>query len=64
MRLEIDENNCIRIYRDGEDVPFFEQPCWPDNTPWRSREEAEAWGNEYLTMLQTGGDLPPLHPGE
>jgi hypothetical protein len=64
MRLDIDASNCIRIYRSGEDVPFFEQPNWPDGTAWRSREEAEQWGNEYLTMLQTGGDLPPLYPGE
>jgi hypothetical protein len=64
MRLEVDENNCIRIYRAGEDFAFFKQPNWPNGTAWRSHEEATDWGQAYLQMLETGGDLPPLHPGE
>lgn len=62
MRLEIDGSNCIRIYREGESVAFFEQPNWPDGTPWASHAEATDWGQAYLAMLETGGDLPPLHP--
>lgn len=62
MRLEIDAQNCIRIFRTGEDFPFFEQPTWPNGTAWRSRAEAETWANEYLLTIQNGDPLPPLYP--
>lgn len=66
MRLEVDEFNVIRIYRADENLPFFEQPCWPDGTPWRSQQEAEEWGQQYLNSIVNPMENPepPLYASE
>jgi len=43
MKYEIDENNAIRIFNNGETVPFGYQPDWPDGTPWANVDEAKDW---------------------
>lgn len=51
MRYEIDENNAVRIFNEGEDIPFIFQPDWPDYTPWADKAEAEVWAVAKITEL-------------
>jgi hypothetical protein len=64
MRLEVSNNLEIAIYRDGEDVPFFWQPYWPNTAPWASLEVATEWGQAYLNWLLDSAvyPQPPLAP--
>ena len=59
MRIEIDDFNCIRIYRNGELVPFLEQPYWPDQTPWASKEQAQTWAEQYVAHLLNSEENDP-----
>lgn len=64
MRLEITSDLVIQIYRDGEAVPFFAQPYYPDQSPWRDETDCTEWGQGYLNWL-TDPEIypePPLHP--
>lgn len=51
MRYEIDENNAVWIYGDGETTAFCFQPDWPDTTPWADKAEAEAWAQAKIAEL-------------
>lgn len=51
MRYEIDENNAVRVFNEGEDVPFIFQPDWPNTTPWADKAEAEAWAVAKIAEL-------------
>lgn len=68
MRYEIDETNAIRVYNDGETVPFCFQPDWPDTTPWADRAEAENWAQLLIESMQNPdaefipGVSPDKHP--
>ncbi len=64
MRHEINELNEIRVYADGEDVPFLFQPDYPDTTPFADRADAEEWLRLYLLSL-TDENAPyaPSSPG-
>ena len=68
MRYEIDDNNAIRVFSEGQSVPFCFQPDWPDSTPWASKAEAENWAElliESMTNLETThvpGNSPNTHP--
>lgn len=52
MRYEIDQNNAIHMWHDGEDVPFLFQPDYPDGTPWANREDAENWAKAKVLELE------------
>lgn len=44
MRYEIDsETYAIKIYNDGDDVPFQFQPDYPNGDKFDSVDEASAW---------------------
>jgi len=44
MRYEIDsETYAIKIYNDGDDVPFQFQPDYPNGDKFDSVEEASTW---------------------
>lgn len=64
MRLEVTPGLTILIFRDGEDVPFFSQPYYPNTAPWESLEVATEWGQAYLNWLvdPTVYPEPPLAP--
>jgi hypothetical protein len=68
MRYEIDSKNAIRVYDDGQDVPFAYQPDWPDATPWASKKEAKAWAELLIVSMQNleseflPGASPSNHP--
>ena len=68
MRYEIDENNAIRVFNDGEDVPFAYQPDWPDATPWANKAEAKAWAELLIESMENPesefipGTSPDNHP--
>ena len=54
-RYEVDELNAVRIWDDensaNEGLPFIYQPHWPDSTAWQSKEQAEAWAEDYIESL-------------
>lgn len=43
MRFTIDDNFAIRMYADGDEVPFIYQPFYPHGEPFLTYEEAENW---------------------
>lgn len=47
MRFEIDENNAIKMFMDGDDVPFLFQPHYPNGDAWTS-EQATAWAEACI----------------
>lgn len=38
----------LYIFNNGEDVPWLEQPTWPDLTPWADEAQALAWGQTAI----------------
>jgi len=68
MRYEIDNNNAVRIFDDGEEIPFTYQPDWPDTTPWKNAEEAKNWAEIMIEAMQNPdsefipGTSPDNHP--
>jgi len=68
MRYEIDENNAVRVFNDGEDVPFAYQPDWPDATPWASKAQVKDWAELLIESMQNPesefipGTSPDNHP--
>jgi len=68
MKYEIDEQNAIRVYNEGETVPFAYQPDWPDTTPWADADEAKAWAELLIESMQNPdsefipGVSPDKHP--
>lgn len=61
MRLEITKDLKVRLFRDNEDIPFFEQPNYPDNSPWLDAQDCERWGNAYLNWM-LNPDIYPQPP--
>ena len=51
MRYEIDENNAVRMYNDGDTVPFMYQPDYPNLDKFDTKEEAKAWAELAMSAL-------------
>jgi hypothetical protein len=63
MRYEIDENNAVRIYNDGDDVPFLFQPDYPNLDPFDSKEEAENWAKLAIAAFEPDEPYAPAGKG-
>lgn len=65
LRYEIDENNGIRVWHDGQADPFIYQPDYPDGTQFIDRNDAESWAQAKIAEL-TDIDAPmaPNSPNE
>jgi len=64
MRYEIDEDNAVKVYQDGEDVPFLFQPNYPNRTPFESQADAEEWAKLYVeSMLDDSAPYAPQGKG-
>ena len=44
MRFEVDSNNAVNIFNDGDTVPFLFQPNYPNGDKFDSNTEASVWG--------------------
>ena len=68
MRYEIDDKNAVKVYNDGQNVPFAYQPDWPDTTPWADADEAKAWAELLIESMENPnsdfipGTSPENHP--
>jgi len=51
MRYELDENNGINIFEEGNEIPVIYQPHWPDNTPWADAAEARSWAEIKIAEI-------------
>ena len=60
MRYEIDENNAVRMYNDGDPVPFMYQPDYPNFDTFDSKQEAQTWAE--LAMAAILDDAAPNAP--
>jgi hypothetical protein len=49
-RYEIDEKNAVRVYAEGETLPFLYQPDYPNGDAWTA-EQAEVWAETFLTSI-------------
>jgi hypothetical protein len=63
MRYEIDQNNAVRIFNDGEDVPFWFQPDYPNLDAFDSPEEATEWADLAIASFAPESPYPPNGKG-
>jgi hypothetical protein len=63
MHYKINELNEVRIFNDGEDVPFWYQPDYPNNDPFESKEEATAWAELAIASFQNDQPYAPNGKG-
>lgn len=48
----IDEDNTVKGFVAGQDVPVLLQPQHPTGVAWSSRDAAEEWANAWLAHMQ------------
>jgi len=59
MRFEVDANNAVKIFNDGNAAPFLFQPNYPNGDAFDSNTEASAWGAlKVLSFDPTQLDAP------
>jgi len=63
MRYEIDENFAVRIFNDGDDVPFWYQPDYPNTDKFDSKEEAETWAKLAIASYDPNEPYAPVGKG-
>jgi len=63
MRYEIDSSNAVRIFNDGEDVPFLFQPNYPNSESFDSAEEATAWAELAVASFDSFAPYAPNGKG-
>jgi hypothetical protein len=51
IRFELDENNAVKCFKSGSNVPFSFQPNWPNGDAWVDAAEATAWAELYLASI-------------
>lgn len=53
MRYTIDENDnfAVRVFADGDEVPFLYQPNYPNGDSFDSYQEAETWAQYAINAL-------------
>jgi len=50
--FEIDKNNTVKIFINGQEAPIISQPEWPDMTPWADESEATAWAELFIQSIE------------
>jgi hypothetical protein len=50
--FEIDENNAVKIFKEGQEAPMIFQPDWPNGTPWANAAEATTWAEVFIANLE------------
>ena len=63
MRYTIDESFTIRIFNDGEDIPFQLQPDYPNGDSFDSYEEAESWAKLSIAAFDADQPYAPVGKG-
>jgi len=65
MRYEVNENNAVSIWEDGQEAPFVYQPHYPNGDSFSTREEAESWAQaKILEHEDINAPEAPNYPGE
>ncbi len=64
--FEVDDNNAVRIFREGQEAPVIFQPDWPNGTPWADKAEATSWAELYVRSFEDAevAELPGDSPEE
>ena len=52
MNYTIDNENAIKVFNDGDTVPFCFQPTYPNGDTFDTKEEATAWAKALIAALQ------------
>lgn len=58
MRYEIDENNAVFGYVEGQEEPCLQQPNHPDGSAWIDRADAQAWAELWLAHIADSANNP------
>jgi hypothetical protein len=48
FNYEIDDNNAVHVYADGNDQAVLVQDLAPTGKPWKDKAEAKKWADAYL----------------
>jgi hypothetical protein len=59
MNYTIDEAFTVRVFTEGNDVPFLLQPTYPNQDKFDSHEEAEVWAKLFIASYS---DEEPYAP--
>lgn len=63
MRYEITENFEVKIYNDGDDIPFWYQPDYPNGDNFDDAEEAETWAKLAVASFLDSEPFAPVGKG-
>jgi hypothetical protein len=63
MRYEITEANEVKIYNDGDDIPFWYQPDYPNGDNFDDAAEAEAWAKLAVASFSDSEPFAPIGKG-
>jgi hypothetical protein len=63
MYYEIDDEFAVRIFNDGDSIPFWFQPDYPNEDTFDSREEAETWAKLAIAAYYESQPAPPIGKG-
>jgi hypothetical protein len=63
MHYTIDEAFAVRIFNEGESVPFWFQPNYPNNDAFDSHDEAEVWAKLAVASFSTDAPFAPNGKG-
>jgi len=59
----IDNDNAVRVFKNGDDAPFWFQPDYPNGDKFDTKEEAEAWAVLAVESMQDDKPFPPSGKG-
>jgi len=62
MYYTIDDQKAVRIFNNGDDVPFWFQPHYPNADTFDSHDEAETWAQ--LAIAAYDDDQPYAPDGK
>ena len=63
MRYEITDKFEVKIFNDGEDVPFWFQPDYPNGDNFDDAAEAETWAKLAVASFLDLEPYPPIGKG-
>jgi len=59
MRYTIDSENAVSIFNDGDGIPFWYQPTYPNGDTFDSYEEAEIWAKLAIAAYDENEPFAP-----
>jgi hypothetical protein len=59
----IDDAHAVRVFVEGEKVPFWYQPDYPNGDKFDTKAEAETWAKMAVDSMDEAKPYPPSGKG-